>query len=149
MHTTDLPTITITADGGWEITLPSRVHSSVIVAISCTDRGLYIEDHDSNYALLDYDELLPLLEAPRDDCRSARQQIDELWQAVLSWAPRLIQAEILLETLDADLAQTDDALTGQLVEVSQRVTRLRSEVQHLTTRLDALSSVVRSTGGHP
>jgi len=43
-----------------------------------------------------------------------------------------------LAALEARLAQTDDALTGQYAGLSRRVDWLRSDVQDMRLRLDAL-----------
>lgn len=43
-----------------------------------------------------------------------------------------------LAALEARLAQTDDALTGQYAGLSRRVDWLRSDVQDMRIRLDAL-----------
>jgi chromosome segregation ATPase len=52
-----------------------------------------------------------------------------------------IQAHV--RDLEARLAQTDDALTGQVVEVSRQVGWLRSEILELRIRLDAYGVMIR------
>lgn len=60
---TDIPTLCITPQSNWEITLPaSALLAAGLQKVSITDKGIYIEDVYGRYDLIPLDELVMHLE---------------------------------------------------------------------------------------